>query len=218
MMEQVRIKPRLHIFSVGELATNCYVVSCPATNQAVIIDPGDAADTISEYCVQESLSVVGILLTHGHFDHCLGLLELSLNFACASFMHEKDNFLIEDAQKRAEYWLKHPVDPVPHPTTCFSTPIQIPIGLFSVKVIETPGHTPGSICALLTHTGSGTIEALFTGDTLFSDAVGRTDLSYSNHNQLLRSLQKLKQLPETTLCYPGHGQPTFLSQTPLWTH
>lgn len=215
-MENTTTKSRLHIFSVGELATNCYIVSCPITNQAVIIDPGDAADSISEYCLQESLSVVGILLTHGHFDHCLGLLELSLNFSCPSFMHEKDSFLIKDAQKRAEHWLKHPVDPVPHPTTCFDTPIEIPIGLFSVKVIETPGHTPGSVCYLLIHKETSSIHAIFTGDTLFCDAIGRTDLSYSNRHQLQRSLQKLRELPEITLCYPGHGQPTFLSQTPLW--
>lgn len=205
-------RPHIEIFSVGELATNCYVVSCPETLEAVIIDPGDAADGVSEYCVAEKLNVQAILLTHGHFDHCLGLLELTLNFSCMSLLHEKDLFLIKDAQKRAEFWLKHPVDPVPLPTHLFSGPKQIPIGLFSVLVIETPGHTPGSVCYLVQDSSTHTPLALFSGDTLFADSIGRTDLSYSNKRHLQTSLEKLRSLPDLTSLYPGHGQPTFLSQ------
>lgn len=208
-------RPRIEILTVGELATNCYIVSCPTTLESIIIDPGDGADVISEYCLSEQVSVKAILLTHGHFDHCLGLLELSLNFNCRSFIHQKDVFLIKEAQKRAEFWLKHSVDPVPPPTDFFTAPEQIPIGLFSVKVIETPGHTPGGVCYLVEESATHQPTALFSGDTLFADSIGRTDLSYSNKKDLMTSLQKLKRLPELLPVYPGHGQPTFISQTPL---
>ncbi len=215
-MSETQKRPLIKIFTVGELATNCYVITCPTTRETVIIDPGDGAEMISEYCLTEQLQVTGILLTHGHFDHCLGLLELSLNFNCPSYLHKADLFLIGEAQKSAEFWLKHPVDPVPLPTTLFEAPEEIPIGLFSASVIRTSGHTPGSVCYLISETATRNPVALCSGDTLFADSIGRTDLSYSSKKDLFSSLETLKKLPAFLLLYPGHGQPTFLSQTPLY--
>lgn len=141
-MSELQIKT----FNLGELQTNCYIAWCSDTNAAVVIDPADSGDVLSEFLLEQQLQLEVILLTHGHFDHCLGLLELSLNFAVPSFLHPADLFLIKGAQKSAEHWLKHSVDPVPTPTNNLHESTLISFGNCSLKVLETPGHTPGSVC------------------------------------------------------------------------
>lgn len=220
-MSELQIKS----FCLGELQTNCYIAWCPITQHAIVIDPADSGDLISEFILHNDLNLTAIVLTHGHFDHCLGLLELSLNFAVPIFMHPKDMFLIKQAQKSAQHWLKHSVDPVPLPTAELADGQKITVGDQTLQVIITPGHTPGSVC-LISHNIDqifvdesqvypGT-QVIFTGDTLFADSYPRTDFKYSSVLELRDSWNKLEALPKETTILPGHGRSVVLEETAIF--
>jgi len=219
--------------TVGDLAANCYLVSSSdggastdddsseVETGCVIIDPGDDADFISETITNQKLKPLAIILTHGHFDHVLGCLELKLNFALSIYLNEKDRKLYTSANQSAKHWLKKNTLKVPPIDQFIKEGDEIKIGNEKLKVIETPGHTPGSICLYQKpyvipakagiYTNRSPIEsgmtegALFTGDTLFKDGVGRTDFSYSRPLQLTKSLERIFKLPPETAIYPGHG-------------
>lgn len=200
--------------TVGPLQTNCYLLVDDQTNQTIIIDPGDEADFISSVILENKLIPVGILLTHGHYDHCLGVLELKLNFNIPIYLHQSDLFLYQKAAGSAKFWSKKYVIPgmtrnpyklIPLPTIdIFLEDNQIIyFGESSLKVIHTPGHTPGS-CSFLTN------ESLFSGDTLFATGAGKADHSYSSKldlkNSLLRLQSTIHNLPagRQVYIYPGH--------------
>jgi hydroxyacylglutathione hydrolase len=204
--------------ALGALDTNCYLAWCTETLEAVIIDPADSGDLISEKILEEGLKPQAIILTHGHFDHVLGLLEVKLNFDLPVFLHRHDWGLLQTAPASAQHWLGLATDPVPKPDHELAENMILPLGKHEIKVIETPGHTPGSVSLLVVENHAHTTGAetknqlLFTGDTLFKDGVGRTDFSYSSPVDLERSLQKIFQLPADTICLPGHGEPATLGQ------
>lgn len=206
-------------FVVGQQGTNCYLAWEAQTNQAIIIDPGDDATTLTERISELNLELTGIYLTHGHFDHVLGLLELQLATGVPFFMHPADAFLLERAQSTAQHF-GHQSDPVPtnftplaasadHPTTVDLLPDV------NATVLHTPGHTPGSVCFLLS--GKETTfffegeqldchQIIFTGDTLLPEE--KTDVShqYSSAKDLTQSFKKLQIIPGDTLVAPGHGE------------
>ena len=201
--------------NLGPLQTNCYLTWCPKTLKAIIIDPADEADYISQEIIDLKLKPKYIVLTHGHFDHVLGVLELKLNFNIPILLHKADLSLYNQTQKSAQYWLKRQVDPTPPPDKFIKQNDQIKFGKEKLKVIETPGHTPGSICLLpqklqFRLSALGWRTGVFTGDTLFKNGVGRTDFSYSNPKDMQKSLKKLSTLPPNTKVYPGHGEPTTI--------
>ncbi|MBU0974286.1 MBL fold metallo-hydrolase [Patescibacteria group bacterium] len=201
------LEPEILTLTLGELDSNCYLVSCPDTQETIIIDPGDDGSFISEKILELKLKPLCMVFTHGHFDHVLGSLELRLNFDLPIFLHKNDNFLVKDAQKSAIYWLKkHEVAPVPSEVSFISKGQILEFGKCQLEVIETPGHTPGSISLVSTSTTT----IIFTGDTLFKNSVGRTDFKYSKPLELEKSLQKLFSYPKETLCYPGHGESTTI--------
>ncbi len=191
--------------TLGELSTNCYLAWDDTTREAIIIDPADEGGFITEQILGLQLSPTAIVLTHGHFDHVLGVLELKLNFNIPVVMHEQDVFLLERAQSSALHWLGREVDPVPPPDQFLRHGEVITFGNVELKVIETPGHTPGSVSLY-------NDEVVFTGDTLFADGVGRTDFKYSDSQELQRSLKKIQQLPDQKkrTAYAGHGEAFIL--------
>lgn len=191
---------QIETFSLGQLATNCYLAWCEKTREAIVIDPADEGGFISEKILELDLKPVAIILTHGHFDHLLGLLELKLNFSQVPIMmYEADLFLVKSAKKRTQHWLKMQVDLVPIPDIFLKEGDKIKFGQETLTVLHTPGHTPGSIC--LYNDG-----AIFTGDTLFAGGViGRTDLSYSSPKHMSQSLTKVKELLGSKQMYAGHG-------------
>jgi hydroxyacylglutathione hydrolase len=198
---------QIKIISVGELQTNCYLVWNSDFQDCFIIDPGDDADFLTEEILRLGLQPKAILLTHGHYDHCLGCLELKLNFNPPIYLDQKDDFLYQNAAKSATYWssskaLKQPT-PLPLPK-------EITLGNSTFTVISTPGHTPGSVCFYAK-------PYLFTGDTLFVDTVGATNHAYSSSKDLQKSLKTLGKLPPETEIYPGHGESSDL-ETALFPH
>jgi hydroxyacylglutathione hydrolase len=205
--------------SLGPLQTNCYLVWCPETLEAIIIDPADEADFITQEIISLKLIPKYIVLTHGHFDHVLGVLELKLNFNIPILLHKKDLPLYKQTQNSAQYWLKRQVDPTPPPDTFIKQKDQIKFGKQTLTVIETPGHTPGSICLYTQSnrfvTGNISQPILFSGDTLFKNGIGRTDFKYSRPPDMKSSLKTLAKLPKNTTVYPGHeGQTTIAQESP----
>jgi len=196
---------RIETLILGELRTNCYLLT--ERNKCLLIDPADSADFILEKIVRENLELMGILATHGHFDHILCVGEIQLSLPATLYIDKNDDFLVKRLNKTAGHFLGYdPAAVEPQKTTYFPEGDEdIGIDPFSFRLIHVPGHTPGSVALYFPRE-----QAVFTGDTLFKDAVGRTDLSYSDKNELRNSLKRLSELPEETFVYAGHGDETTI--------
>lgn len=192
----------IKILPVGQLSTNCYVVWDRGTLDAMIIDPGDDAEYISETLTKLKVYPRCIIATHGHFDHILSVFALESMYNLPFFINRKDDFLLTSMKKSATYYLHVPsVDPPPKNPQSLQDGQTISLGSSVFTVIATPGHTPGSICLY-----EPKHKVLFTGDTIFADgAVGRTDRSYGNRTELEDSLKRICTLPPDTAIFPGHG-------------
>lgn len=188
---------------LGELQANCYFLV--QDKDCVIVDPGDSADFILEEVSRNNLQVKAIIATHGHFDHVMAIGELKMSLNVPVYISSKDRFLLDRVEETAKYFLGHTPVVIPISETV-NIPEIVRIKNLELKIIPTPGHTPGSICIYNKEEG-----VLFTGDTLFKDGIGRYDFSYSNKKELMTSINQLIEvLPEETLVYPGHGDPTTL--------
>ena len=195
---------------VGPFQVFAYIVSCAATREAVVIDPGGDEERLSALVAEDGLSVKYILNTHGHLDHVAANEALKQRLDAPTCMHEEDKaFFSEGVGKEScEQELGLP-PPEPVDITLKHGDI-LDVGTLKVEVIHTPGHTPGSVCFLI----HGNI---FTGDTLFVGAVGRTDLTGSSFDELLRSIkEKIITLPEDTVVWPGHDYGEMPSSTLSW--
>lgn len=190
---------------VGQLQTNCYLAWDENSFEAVIIDTGDDADFISRKIQDFNLKPRFILATHGHFDHVLAITELRLAYKIPFMMHQSDLFLLKRAGETAKYFTSIGVDPLLPPDKFLTPDIVINFGEESLKVIETPGHTPGGVSFY-------SPGVLFSGDTLFYQGVGRTDFSYGSPSKLEKSVKKLLCLPGDTIVYPGHSSVTTIEE------
>ncbi len=182
---------KIQTFTLGMLSTNCYVVSCPETKEAIIIDPGFEADYEAEqvvhYVDKNQLKVKFIVNTHGHSDHISGDLVLKRKYGVPVCIHTYDAFCLND------------LGDAPSPVNVLLEDGELlEFGRVTLKVIHTPGHSLGSIC-LLGET------LVFTGDTLFAGGIGRTDFGGGSDRDMRFSLQKLVGLPDDYVVYPGHG-------------
>lgn len=198
----------IETFTLGALQTNCYLLSTATSQQAVIIDPADDGDFLNDELLRRDLSLQKIVLTHGHFDHCLGLLSLQSAWSVPVLMHFADQFLLEGAAASAKHWLGVDCDPVPPANQDLAKEKTLDLLGYQFEIIPTPGHTPGSICLL-----SKSEKILFSGDTIFAGGnVGRTDFAYSSPTKLrasLAQLKKLQSLGHYGQVYPGHGESFF---------
>ncbi len=188
----------IRTLAVGPLQVNCYLVACPRTKKAMIIDPGDEGENILQLLEHEGLELELVVNTHGHFDH-VGANYLVLEKTGAQLcMHRDDLPLLKvAAQYAGSYGL--PAVESPEPQRFLANGDMIKVGDLSFEVIHTPGHSPGGICLY----GEG---HLFSGDTLFAGSIGRTDLPGGNLEQLLSHIRsQLTVLPDATVVHPGHG-------------
>jgi len=194
---------KTHRYVLGELQANCYLLE--KEGEALLIDPCDDANFLLEEVQRKRLHLIGMYATHGHFDHVMAVGEIQMSLGTSFYIHQKDQFLIARIIDTAEHFLGY--KPIVFSPQTMSTLLPGPthIGHFTFRVMATPGHTPGSVCYYF-----GDEQALFTGDTLFAGAVGRTDLSYSNKHDLRTSLHTLAALPDETNIYPGHGEETYI--------
>jgi len=190
---------------VGSLQTNCYLVYDPKTNNTLIIDPADDGDYIIRKIKDLELNPIMILVTHAHFDHVLAVAELKLAYQIPFLMHRADLSILRRVQRTTKYFIGSQADPPLMPDSFIENKELINFGMEQLKVITTPGHTPGGISFY----GK---KRVFSGDTIFSDGVGRTDFPYGSKVELRKSIFRLLKLPSDTIVYPGHGPSTTLGE------
>ncbi len=193
---------------VGQMQTNCYLVVDQRSKQTLIIDPGDDGDFIIRKIQDEQAKPVLIIATHGHFDHIMAATELKLAFNIPFLIKKNGQPILDRHQSTAKYFLGIDVDPAPTVDRYIKEGDELRFGSQKLSVIETPGHTPGSICLFW----KSPKPILFSGDTIFANGgVGRTDLHGGSQQQLFESIKsKLFTLPTDTIVYPGHGETTTI--------
>lgn len=190
----------IELMVVSMFATNCYLVYCPDSKEAVIIDPGAEGKKISARVKNLGLAVKYIINTHGHIDHIGANGMLKEEFKVPILISEKDLELYNNPG----FGLSLVLRKQPRPEQFIAEGDRISFGKLSLAVIETPGHTPGGI-SLVSNLG------VFCGDTLFAGSIGRTDLAGGSHVTLMKSInERLMVLPPDATVYPGHGPKTTI--------
>lgn len=192
-------------FRCNAFQENCYIIS-DETNECVIIDCGANSqaenESISQYITENSLKPVCSILTHAHADHVLGVKYIYDRYTLAPALHKKDEELYKAFQQQAGMLFQTVFDyGLPTPSKLFTDADTIKFGSHTLKIIETPGHSRGSVCFYCEEEN-----ICFTGDTLFRGSIGRTDLPGGSMFQIIQSLRMLTQLPDTVTIYPGHGE------------
>ena len=202
-------------FAVGALAANCYLIVCPETDAALVVDPGDEAERILARIRERGVTVARILHTHGHFDHISATeaLLVGLETPVPLLAHPADAYLYT---REARGWGEQFGYPLPErlvaPDSTITDGSSVEVGTLQLRVIATPGHTPGSV-SLLYEPENGAGAWLLSGDTLFRRGIGRTDLPGGDEDAIYESiLTRLYPLPADTLVYPGHGAPTTIGE------
>ncbi|MDK2823139.1 MAG: hydroxyacylglutathione hydrolase [Clostridia bacterium] len=191
---------KIKILTVGPIETNCYIVVCPQTKEAVIIDPGDEGGKIVEAISSLDINVKYIINTHGHHDHIQANKEVKEATNAQILIHASDAQMLTNPLKNLSHYLGLKTTE-PAADRQLQDGDSIEFGNIVFKVLHTPGHTPGCICLY-----NEAEKICFTGDTLFNGSVGRTDLPGGNYKTLMNSLrEKLVNLPNDVVIYPGHG-------------
>lgn len=191
-------------FLTGILSTNCYVAWNEQTKEAVIVDPAAYSKKLAEFLREEGLKPQAVLLTHGHFDHIMGLDALLEEYPVPVYVHGAEKGLIADPKTNLS--LTYTNGYVFEDATYVTDGQKIAAAGVTFEVLFTPGHTSGGCCYY-----AETENLLFSGDTLFRCSVGRSDLPTGDETTLIRSIkEKLLVLPENTVVYPGHMAATTI--------
>lgn len=190
--------------TMGICQTNCYFLYQEGSQKVIFVDPADKGRVIYEKLTEAGFEVAAILLTHGHFDHIWGCNELRELAGVRVYAFEGEKELCEDAVKNVSDYAKRPY------TVTVDEYLRdgekLSIADMTFRVIATPGHTGGSCCYYFEED-----KLLISGDTLFAESVGRTDLPTGSESALIRSIkEKLMVLPEDVKVYPGHGVDTTI--------
>ncbi len=194
-------------FQVGVVGTNCFLAVNSETKETLIIDPGDYAAALADDIEKNALHPVAVLLTHGHFDHCMAAEQLAKQYGISIYVHEDDKQTMENPAYNCCGMIGKNL--VFHADQYFHGETDlISMAGFDMEVLHTPGHTPGGVCFYVKSEG-----ILFSGDTLFCESVGRTDFPKGSMSQLVRSIhEKLLPLPNDTKVMPGHGEWTTIGK------
>lgn len=190
-------------FVLGQLENNVYLVMDEETKKAVLIDATMFSPEIEQTIKDLGAKVEYILLTHGHFDHVMGVNDLKRALKTEAVIN-KDDLAISDNVNEFTRLFGLPDSDIPQYDKFIKDGDIIPVGKMQIKVIHTPGHTEGGVCYLIE-------DKMFSGDTLFKESVGRTDLFGGSFTKLSNSIKnKLFQLDDNITVYPGHGPQTTI--------
>ena len=194
----------IQVFPSGPFETNAYIVACPTTKKAAIIDPApESFDEIVSYISKNQLIADKILLTHSHWDHIADVAPLKKHYSIPIHIHPEDAPNLEKpGSDGLPCWI--PIEGV-KPDNFFKDKEVVHVGNIAFEVIHTPGHTPGGVCFY-----SKKDHTLFSGDTLFKGSIGNLSFPTSNPSLMWSSLDKLAKLPSDTIVYPGHGPATTI--------
>lgn len=198
-----------YVFPSGPFTTNAYVVACPKTRAAAVIDPAPSSHKFLIECLEQNrLELHAIYLTHSHWDHIADIPALLKYRVVPVYAHPDDlPNLLEPGSDGL------PMPPMPSITALghLTDGYAFAIGSCMGKIIHTPGHTPGSVCLFFPDEG-----LLYSGDTLFKGSIGNLSFPTSQPEKMENSLNKLSTLPLSTKIYPGHGPKTSLAEEMKW--
>lgn len=190
---------------VGPIMANCFIIGCEDTRSAVVIDPGAEADKILMALARLKLNVKYILNTHGHFDHVGANKRMKAVTGADILIHALDAPMLTRLSASAAAWGLSAEDS-PAPDRTLADGDSVAFGTITLKVIHTPGHTPGGI-------SFSTDGHVFVGDTLFAGSIGRTDFPGGDYDALIDSIRsKLFRLDDTVRVFTGHGPETSIGQ------
>jgi glyoxylase-like metal-dependent hydrolase (beta-lactamase superfamily II) len=189
---------------VGTLMENAYLAADQESKIGMVIDPGDEPEKIAARVNELQLTVDTLVCTHGHVDHVGAVESLKTQLGARFYLHRADEiYLPHTAEQARLYGMSESENP--RVDTYIKNGDRLPLGAQALEVIETPGHSPGSVILV----GGG---HAFVGDLIFSGSIGRTDLPGGDYEAMMASLELvLRRLPEETKIYPGHGEPTTLA-------
>jgi glyoxylase-like metal-dependent hydrolase (beta-lactamase superfamily II) len=195
------------IVPVGPLQCNCSIIGDEQTREGIVVDPGDDIERVLEIVARHGLKVKAIVVTHAHIDHIGGAEKLKRATGAPVYMNPKDSELQKSLDLQALWIGMQPPEPVAIDAAAKEGD-SMAVGAIKLQVIETPGHTQGSISLWMPSE-----KTLLAGDTLFCGGIGRTDLPGGDGRQILRSIRdKLLTLPEETIVIPGHGETTTIGR------
>lgn len=184
--------------ALGAYQTNCYMIWAEESDKCVVIDPGYDADTVLDQAKKQGKTIEAILLTHGHFDHVGAVRDIAAETDCAVYICPDDLSMPTQLTAGPLYY-----------THTYGEGDVLQLAGLSIRVIQTPGHTRGSVCLI-------TGDAMFSGDTLFEGSCGRTDLPGGDWAVILQSLKRLKEMTKDYKVYPGHGCATTLADEQMY--
>ncbi len=191
--------------AVGPIVANCYILGCEETKEAVVVDPGDETGKILLSLADSGLKVKYIINTHGHFDHVGGNKKMKDATGADILIHPLDAPMLDTLSASAANWGLL-ADDSPPPDRTVEDGDEISFGNITLKVIHTPGHTPGGVSF---HTNG----YVFVGDTLFESSIGRTDFPGGNLETLISSIKnKLFALDDDVQVFTGHGSTTTIGR------
>jgi len=197
----------VHTLVVGQLQTNCYILK--SGNEAIIVDPGDEPERILKFIKGISATQRRIVATHTHFDHVLGVDGIRKATKAPFLIHRDDLPMLESMQSRVRQFMGFEVPPPPKVDGYLKHGEFLNLGDETIRILHTPGHSPGSISL----SGDGYV---LTGDALFNQSIGRTDLPGGDLETLIRSIrERLFKLDDDTIVYPGHGPETTIGDEKL---
>jgi glyoxylase-like metal-dependent hydrolase (beta-lactamase superfamily II) len=187
---------------VGVFAENCWVIGSRRTREAIVIDPGDQPEEIVALARDLGVTVKLIVNSHAHVDHIMGVRGVQEATGAKFLLHPDDLGIARSMPQSASRFLGYTPPPPPEPDAPIADGDVVEVEGVRLQVIHTPGHTPGSVSYY-------TEGLLFSGDTLFRDSIGRTDLPGGDYDQIMRSIiGRLLTLPDDTIVLPGHMQET----------
>lgn len=194
----------LKIFTVGPMEANCYILYNPDKREGLIVDPGAEGSRLIKFIKQEKIFINYIINTHGHPDHIGANRKIKEHTNAPILIHQYDAPMLTKSGSVLSFIF--PLESSSPPADTFIKDGDlIECAGMKLKVLHTPGHTPGGISLLID-------DFIFTGDTLFSGSIGRFDLPGGSQEVLLNSIKKILSLDENLIIYPGHGPSTTVGQ------
>ena len=194
----------LEVLEVGSFMSNCYLIGCPETLEGVVIDPGAEGKRIIKKAAELRLKIKYIINTHGHIDHIGANSIVKEAFGAPLMAHQADVSLYRSSNAGMALFMN--TGKVMPPDYLLKGNEQLRMGTLTLNVLETPGHTPGSVTL-------DVAGALFCGDTLFAGSIGRTDLPGGSFRQIIDSIKnRLLVYPDNTNAFPGHGPSTTIGE------
>lgn len=200
------MKLKVEGYPVGYMETNCYLVTDEESSHRFVVDPGCWDGSLKRLLLKvEEGELDYILLTHGHFDHILGVLDVQKRYGGKIVIHKNDSDCFVNKERSLMRSMGASGELPPKADILVKDGDKLPFGNGFITVMHTPGHSEGSVCYLIDN-------LVFSGDTLFYGSIGRTDFDYGSHDDIMKSIRRLAALEGDRKVYPGHGMLTTLER------